>query len=364
MTNILLFPEQSRVQKEASQWLVRLDGGSISEEEVEAFSEWLNSNRQHRDAIVELCRLWDNMEILSELSVLFPYDHKVSSQPKSLSIWFKKPVLLFTAATVSILLMMTLFLHQRFEITGAGGTVSQRSEISYQTLVGKQKNIVLEDGSIANLNTDSLVVVNFTEKQRSIRLVKGEAYFQVEHEPSRPFFVHAGGGLVRAVGTAFSVRLKGKNMEVTVTEGTVEVASAIIDEKKEIDDLNEVISDEYLTTLGVGQTAEFGEKTINMVKTIEPAAVMRKLSWQKGMLEFKGETLEEVVSEISRYTNKIIIISDASIRDIRIGGYFKTGEVDVLLAVLKGSFPITVNQINDDLIYLSEGNSPQTTISN
>ncbi len=78
MTNILKFPGQSRIQAEASQWLIRLDGGPLSDEETEAFCEWLGANRQHRVTIVELCRAWDNMEILSELSVLFPYDHKVN----------------------------------------------------------------------------------------------------------------------------------------------------------------------------------------------------------------------------------------------------------------------------------------------
>jgi len=364
MANILQFPEQSRIQEEASQWLIRLDCGSLSDEEAEAFSAWLNTNQQHRDTMVELCRLWDNMEVLSELSALFPYDHKVLSKPKNLSMGSKRTAFLFTAIAASILLMMTLLLHQQFGSTVDGGTVSQQSEITYRTLIGEQRDILLKDGSIAKLNTDSLVVVNFTDKQRSIRLVKGEAYFEVAHEPFRPFFVYASSGLVRAIGTAFSVRLKGQNIEVIVTKGKVEVASAIPDKTDGLDDITAIISDEYLTTLSVGQTAEFSENKINLVETIEPEVMSRKLSWQHGMLEFKGETLEEVVREISRYTDKKIIISDASIRDIRIGGYFKTGEVDVLLAVLKDGFPVTISRVDDNLIYLSEVSSVQTIINN
>ena len=363
MTNIVSFPDQSRIQEAASHWLVRLDGGPLSEEEVATFSEWLGSCPQNREAIVELCRLWDHMEVLSELATLFSYDHKVSSQPERPSLTVNRPAFLYTVAAASVLVII-VFLHQQLGLSGIGDTTSHQSEMAYQTLIGEKQDILLEDGSIANLNTDSHIVVYFSDRQRNIRLIRGEVYFDVAHYPDRPFLVHAGSGIVRAVGTAFSVRLKGQNMEVTVTEGKVEVTSAVADTTGRLDDLIDIISDEYLATLSVGQTAEFGEKAINMVQAIEPEAVSRKLSWQHGMLEFNGETLAEVVGEISRYTDKKIIISDASIRDIRIGGYFKTGEVDALLAVLKDGFPITINRVDDNLIYLSEGVSVQPIITN
>jgi transmembrane sensor len=364
MTNILNFPEQRRIEEEASVWLVRLDSGPLAPEESSELSAWLAANPQHHTEIIRLCKLWDEMDILSELSILFPRMPKgpdyADGKPVSA---LRRPAFVFTTLAASLLLGIVILLVSlnRFSEVPVSGYVPQQT--SYQTAVGEQKEIQLADGTVVNLNTDSHLTVRFDNKFRYIWLDKGEIFFKVAHEPLRPFLVHAGGGLVRAVGTAFAVRMKGHDVEVTVTEGKVEVASTTPDMKKNKDfnDLSEIISKEFLTTLGAGQTAEFGDRTINSVRSVEPETVSRKLSWQHGMLEFKGETLEEVVNEISRYTDTKIIISDPEIRDIRIGGYFKTGEVNALLSVLQTGFPIEINRINENLIYLGENKTPPGT---
>lgn len=351
MSNILKFPGSSRSQEEAGIWLARLDGGPLSDEEARAFHDWLAADIEHRDALIELAGLWDDMDILSELSDLFPLAPKSEPDTGRAASFLTSPALAVFAAAAVVLAIALVVIHKPVLDFGRDQTAAQK-EVVYQTAVGEQKGVSLPDGSIMKLNTDSLVSVSFSSRHRNLHLIKGEAMFKVAHDRSRPFIVHAGGGIVRAVGTAFSVHLKGPDVEVTVTEGRVEIASAVDDDGAV--DLGNDDFGKYLTTLDAGQTAEYGEHTIHSVRTIGPELITRKMSWQHGTLVFKGETLEEVVREISRYTDTRLVISDPAIRNIRIGGYFKTGEVDALLTVLKDNFSIKAKKVNDNLIYLTE----------
>ena len=96
----------------------------------------------------------------------------------------------------------------------------------YETRIGEQNSITLVDGSVIQLNTDSHIQVNYEKNQRSIVLMAGEAHFEVAKDPSRPFVVKAGDGMVRAVGTAFTVRINPEALKVIVTEGKVALAAA------------------------------------------------------------------------------------------------------------------------------------------
>lgn len=352
MADILNFPEQATIQEEASLWLVKLDAGELSEEETAEFREWLHSDPRHKETLIELAGLWDDMDIMAQLSDLFPLSRKRAgaSVPSRLVPGSR---VLKAAAAASLIMAIGLIAVIKPDIPIIETADSGRFESVYRTTVGEQADISLPDGSITKLNTDTRLEVAFDDNQRNIRLVRGEAHFKVAKDPLRPFIVHAGKGMVRAVGTAFNVRVRDDGVEVTVAEGQVEIAS-VPHADNDLFLFNAFKPAKYLTTLEAGQRAEFSAQAIRSVGTVEPDAISRDLSWQHGTLVFNGETLEEVVQEISRYTRTEIIISDADIRDIRIGGYFKTGEVDSLLTVLKDNFPVKVDRVNDNLIYLSK----------
>lgn len=353
MNNILDFPNRSRIQEEASLWLVKLDSGELSNDDSQAFRQWLNTSMDHKNTLIELAGLWQNMDVLSELSDLFP----LSKKPKIdiIESIYKLKFLLRPAviASVSAILLVSLSLYLNPDSIQPNLTVASQVETVYRTAVGEQAEIILPDGSDTTLNTDSVVEVAYNKAQRNIRLVKGEAHFNVAHNDNRPFVVHAGTGVIRAIGTAFSVHIKGDVVEVIVTEGRVEIASAVEIAPGTYIDLNQITPGKFLTTIAAGQSVEYGNENIHSVQQIGPELISRKLSWQHGMLVFEGNPLDEVVEEISRYTNTEIIISDPDIRKIRVGGYFKTGETDALLTVLEDNFSIHVERVNGNLIYLS-----------
>ena len=93
----------------------------------------------------------------------------------------------------------------------------------YVTAIGEQKTITLADNSVVQLNTNSRLSVDYNDKLRGIHLIEGEAHFQVAHNPDLPFEVYTGTGVVRAVGTSFSVYIKHKQVEVVVDQGIVEI---------------------------------------------------------------------------------------------------------------------------------------------
>ena len=248
---------------------------------------------------------------------------------------------------------MALVLADAAYLRGSGGFRNDVFAADYATAIGEQRSVVLPDGSQIRMNTASSVDVSYNHGVRLIHLAGGEAWFKVAHNKARPFIVYAGKYAVKAVGTAFSVRVRDDGIDLTITDGRIEVASL----KQRIppqasldpDMINEAVSRVPLTA---GQHAVFNEG-IELAQRVEPAQMEKMLSWRDGMLIFDNDTLEDVVAEISRYTPVKIVISDSDIRDMRFGGYFHANDVPSILATLEEGFGIHVEKINNNLIYLS-----------
>ena len=101
-----------------------------------------------------------------------------------------------------------------------------------------------------------------------------------------------------------------------------------------------------------GQHVVFNEG-IESVRRMAPSEIERILSWRDGMLIFDNDPLEDVVTELNRYTRRKIVISDSALQDLRFGGYFRVGDVSSILATFEEDFDIRVVPVNDDLVYLS-----------
>lgn len=352
--NILSFPDRHRSQETASYWLVKLDSGELSGEDSLALREWLSINPEHKKAFMGLAVLWNKMDVLAELADLFPLSRKTGESYGKTRTGLRFSTR-FAALAACLFIAVCTGMVLGTGLYSTGRTDKLPADTVYRTAVGEQRVINLPDGSETSLNTDSILQVAYTKQQRNIRLIKGEAHFNVAHDKNWPFLVYAGTGIIRAVGTAFSVHLKGNDVEVVVDQGSVKIASTgdmPADTYANPDVINPA---DFQTTLNAGQSVEYEKESIHTVREIEPKLMSQKLSWQHGMLVFDGDPLDKVVKEISRYTNTRIIIKDPALRNVRVGGYFRTGETDALLTVLQDNFSIHVERSNDDLIYLSRG---------
>lgn len=358
MKNILHFPDNKAIREEAAWWVARLDGSELSAEQKEGLQVWLAQDPRHQQALIDMAKLWGQLDVLSVLAELFPlHPHPTAQQlPRFSSIKWLQDHRLATAATlmVSTCLALTVVFVLNSAPQQVMNVVSEPVELVYQTELGQQSTAKLKDGSTMALNTESVARVRYDDQERAVFLEKGEAHFNVTKNHEIPFVVYAGNGKVRAVGTAFNVRVNEQQVDVTVSEGTVQVITPKLSDLPATH--NEALTSITLTERGIVRYRD----TIESYTYIEPQELAHKLAWKSGKWIFEGETLAYVIAEANRYTSDVIEISDPHIANLRVGGYFDVGDVPLLLAALEAGFGIKVTRPVEGVIQLSSLNAPSS----
>ena len=203
------------------------------------------------------------------------------------------------------------------------------------TGVGELRSAVLPDHSIVELNTQSEIRIAFSDSERRVELVRGEAFFVVEKNHSRPFVVSTDALTARAVGTRFSVYRRAAGTVVTVAEGKVLVRDAI-----------EV-------TPGDQAEAQPGQPVV-----MHHADVQRSLAWRERRLIFKGEPLAHVVEEFNRYNLMSLVIVDERLQHERISGVFDANDPESLLDFLVKVDHIPVSRVAQGSVRIGENRNP------
>lgn len=230
-------------------------------------------------------------------------------------------------------------------IAAVGATAAWRyvSDVDlHHTRLGERRTITLSDGSRIHLNTASAVEVAMRKHSRRIRLVKGEALFEVAHDADRPFLVDAGAARLRAIGTAFNVRIRDTVVELTVTEGVVAVA-----ENEHAVDVHRA----SVSKIAAGGGAVIGSGAMAPT-ALDPAILRQRTAWQDGVIELDGETLAQAVAEFNRYRGPPIIIGDPRLANLRVGGRFEVDEAEKFLTAVEGSFQVNAIPAADGSILL------------
>lgn len=344
MNNVSNIREARSVHRQASEWLVLLESGDAKAGDRARFGAWLCDHPTHRAAFDELEETWGRLHAMRDrLKALG--DHEPDPDPvlKRLAQSdrerrSRRPVAWVAAAAALVAVL--------------GGMLFYPSEPHpvYATDVGERSTVSLPDGSTVELNTDTELVVDYSGNSRNITLHRGEAYFDVVQDETRPFVVEAGHGAIRAVGTGFVVRMKSADVvAVTVTEGIVEVTPDV----RAPAGISKLAAARVLPTpkLHKGQRAEY-DRQVTRIEVIPPNELERTHAWRRGLLIFDGQSLEEVIREVSRYTDTRLIISDAELGQVRIGGAFQAGDVEALLEVLEKGFGIVVRRDGPRTVYL------------
>lgn len=312
--------EDELIEARASRWLAARDAGAATAAEADEFNQWLEADIRHRVAYLRIEAGWRRADRLRDVR---PLDREVDPDllgPPKARGWTASPVrrrwTVALAASAVMALLGGFWNHQR-----------QLDWQHYETRIGSFSRIVLEDGSVIDLNTNSEVHVKLGAR-REVKLLRGEGRFQVAHDPARPFTVAAAGAAVRAVGTAFTVRLRdGEQVDVLVAEGKVAVAPP-----------NSTASS---PELAAGEAAVVLPNGVS-VSRVEPQALARRLAWTSGRLEFRGEKLDEAVEEFNRYNRRQIRLSAASLGELRVGGSFNATDPESFAGALASAFKLRV----------------------
>ena len=308
------------VEQQASRWLAQRDAGADAEQE-QAFEQWLQADIRNRVTYLRLEASWRRGDRLRDLR---PLDRSIN--PDLLRPPRRYWTLAIAASAVLALVVTGLFFAD-----------SQRGWQRYETRIGGFSRIVLDDGSVIDLNTDSDVRMRIGSHKREVRLERGEGRFQVAHDATRPFTVSAANADVRAMGTAFSVRLHdSQQVDVLVSEGTVAIAAARVT---------------HAPRVHAGEAAVVQSGRVS-VRRIEQQQLERRQSWISGRLQFRGDSLAEAVDEFNRYNRRQLKLADSSLAQLRVGGTFNATDPESFAAALASAFNLQVDPTNPDSIVL------------
>ena len=346
MASVVPFSNRKRMAAQASEWLSRIDRGLKGTERAQ-LEEWLALDRRHPETLLEVAALWDQMEVLRELSDLFPLPTARSSRNHGKRLWGRGAAVLAALALVAICVQLLLPLADQEPPAGEPETLAARANSILSTAVGDQQVEILPDGSVVQLNTDSRIEVLYSASERLVSIHRGEVHFEVRHESARPFVVQAAGRRIQAVGTAFNVYVRDDaRLEVLVTEGRVQISQSMASEARDNATSNAVLEVLRLTASELA-TIELSGHIITPVNVEERSS---RLAWQRGMLIFNGESLESALQEVARYTDFRFEILDKELHAVRIGGVYKAGDVPGLIRSLEENFPLRIKHIEAEQI--------------
>jgi transmembrane sensor len=317
-------------EQTAADWLIARDRGLTRSQEAE-FAAWLRADAQHAEIFAELEETWTRLGELREAVPAAP-DQAPAAAVRS----GRRGKLIWLATGLGAAAVLAFMWVNWSRPAPAAPDYS----LAASTDIGESRRLMLPDGSSVQLNTESAVVVRLTGTERRVQLVRGEANFQVAKNPVRPFIVSAGAVAVRAVGTAFDVRLQPEAVEVLVTEGRVRVNNAA--DGASLLTTPAAISDEPLLVAGqraVVSTAATTAASATVV-TLDPAEIGQATSWQSGRLEFVATPLASIVDEFNRYNRHKLVIADPRLAARRFGGTFAVGDHEELVRLLEANFGV------------------------
>jgi transmembrane sensor len=341
----------SEVMREAADWVVQLRSPDRPAHCEQSFAEWLRASPLHVREYLRAVEVWEGLahpdagggrtreDLVNEASdsnlVEFP---AAAPPPTAYRRGVRWRRVGFAMALTAVFVLAYL-------------GWKQTAVIKVTTGLGEQHSEVLPDHSIVELNTQSEIRVGFTAAERRVELVRGEAFFDVSKDPTRPFIVVTDLATAKAVGTRFSVYRAQSGTIVTVAEGRVLVR----DKQAPVDtdagpsgpaDVVEVIP-------GTQAEAQPGRPV-----QMRQANVERTFAWRERRLVFDGESLSRVVEEFNRYNSPPLVISDPRLREQRISGVFGANDPESLLDFLVKVDHIAVTRDANQTIRIG-GDVPQ-----
>jgi len=290
----------AEIEAAAADWLTsQRDSGIWSEADQVAFDAWLAQSNLHEVAFLRLEAAWVRADRLAALS-----HPGVATNPAPQHGGWRPMVFRFAgAATLAAI------------IAGAAQYFSRPDLQTYATPVGGQEKITLSDGSQIELNTDTRLRANFSKDESKVWLEKGEAYFEIKHNPARKFVVMVDGHRVSDLGTKFRVLSQAGHTEVALLEGAVSIdASGAPGGGKPI-------------VLKPGDVAVAGAQSFH-ITSANSKSLTNELGWRRGVVVFESTTLGEAAAELNRYNRKQLVIADPATARRRIAGTFRTSDID------------------------------------
>ena len=222
---------------------------------------------------------------------------------------------------------------------------------------------VLADGTVVELNGAAVIVTDFTASERRVQLERGEAHFTVTKDPARPFIVTAAGVGVRAVGTAFNVRLADTAVEVLVTEGQVRlqpppaqtspVAPGNTGTAPPFTPPASPAPERMLAARQRAVVATTPSAATPEIATLTPGEIARVLAWQHRLLNFTATPLGDIVAAYNRRNATQLVLADPGLAALRVNASLRSDNVIGFVKLLETGFGVRVERRGENEILLS-----------
>ena len=325
--------------------VVRHLSGELSPEEDRRFRELIETDEEKRRLFKEFRKIWESADSarkqeeydldaewrlmsgkLSESSGL-PRKEKRTGTTRFL--WSK-------AYRIAAILVMGLII--------ASGVFFAIRMAATERIVAQNEPVetVLSDGTRVTLNRQSVLRFrkSFREDARKVNLA-GEAFFEVEEDPSRPFRIHAGNALVEVLGTRFNVDAYRKDPAVRIA-----VESGLVALSPRKDPQEQLV-------LRAGNSGTYNRKSKQL--ELDPRADPNLLAWKTKELYFDSTPLEEVVEVVNEVYNTNLVIRDRSLADCPLTVTFKQQSLKAILHVLERTLDLEITRDGERIILEGEG---------
>ncbi len=325
----------------AAEWLCERDEG-FAPGRAHSFAAWRDRDPRHAAAVIRVEHALERIhEMPAARAPLESRFGRTSAIPENRSahggrrLRFSLP---FSIAALAAALVVGAI---------AWWTVPPRFPTAehYASEGASQRRVALRDGSVVDLNRASDVRVEFTARERRVNLGAGEAHFQVAPDTARPFVVTAGGVSVRAVGTAFTVRVADGSVDVLVVEGKVEVVR---------DETAHTASPAPRSLVAAGETTHVSRDpaTPPKVEKAAPEVIRAALVWQDPMMTFNDVALREVVTRLNQRNVTQLVLDDPLLGGRKVGGVIALDQVEAFVRLLEQDGDVVSERLSPDKIVL------------
>jgi transmembrane sensor len=306
------------VRAQAAAWVAQLHDEQRSPDVDARVRAWLGESEHHRRAFDRMTSAW---ELAGKIRMRAHGDAStIRTGRRSRFV----PWAAATAATLVLAVMATAYFWRDNVVV---------------TAVGQRQVRLLQDGTRVVLNTDTRIEVDYDERARRVRLVRGEAWFDVAKRPTWPFLVIVGGQEIRALGTSFIVRHDAaQDLSVTLVEGRISVAPVAASDEAASQ------SPQILTP---GQRLTLSR---HHAPAVDRPELNRVTAWERGRVEFEEAPLGDAANEMNRYTTTHIIVADADVAQLPIGGVFRAGDSDEFVATVTAAFGLRADRRGSTIV--------------
>jgi transmembrane sensor len=316
------------LRAEAAAWIARLHDEQRQPDLEARVHAWLARSEDHRRAFNRMTHVWERTSAIRMRA-------RGDMSAKRTVRWRFHPWAVALAATV---------------IFAAVILVCYRRDNAVMTAIGQQQVRMLPDGTRVVLNTDTRIEVNYDEHARRVRLIRGEAWFDVSKRPTWPFLVSVDGREIRALGTSFIVRHDDiQDLSVTLVEGRISVSPIARSDESPPQDPQ---------ILAPGQRLLVSH---NHKSTVDRPELTRITAWERGRVEFDETPLGDAASEMNRYSTSHVTAANAEVAQLRIGGVFRAGDSDEFVRIVTAAFGLKVDRRGHDIV-LSQAARPPASL--